>query len=314
MQILRVPSVNKKSQKIIKENIKYVPIEKRAVELHRQHLLEINMNENKKEKKKKEEEEKEYEIVKFYNNNKKTFNEKDWEAFLKKQECKRQYRKVKAKAEEIIRNIISVINTVPEISLNSQKIIRNMRKKNTIKDVYSRLFDEFDSLQEKKRERIYNSMPSFKPLVNKNFNRHLFQNKKSNDKTRNNFDKNIESYKSKKSNKAININLNKYNQMANKSFFINSNNSGLKSSFSNFVFNSNSLKNNINNRKVIYENTYFDSQSQYSNKYKGSKSQSLFFRSTPYNRKKNNTNFFNNQSLNDKKNFFENKKNNSVIY
>ena len=48
-----------------------------------------------------------------------------------------------------------------------------------------------------------NSMPSFKPLLNKSPSKNLFQTKKSYNKTMNNFDRKIESYVNKKLNKTI---------------------------------------------------------------------------------------------------------------
>ena len=301
----------KKSSK----NLKYSPLYKRAVKLYREHLLEIEINEN---RKKKEEEEKEKEIIKIYKkaNKKKTFNKNNWEKFLKNQEDKLKTKKYKAKVEEILKDFFAMVNSVPSISLNSQKIIKNKRKNHKIKDVHIRLFDEFDTLQEKKRLRMCNSMPSFKPLLNKSPSKNLFQTKKSYNKTMNNFDRKIESYVNKKLNKTIAINLKKhyYNQTSNKNFMNSNNNSGIESSFSNFVYKNNTLKNNLNNKKSRYDYTIFDNQRQHSRNCKGNKSQSILHRSELYNKHRKNDASFNYKNWNKNKNFSANKNNNSVIF
>ena len=55
------------------------------------------------------------------------------EKFLKNQEDLIKTKKYKAKVEEIVKDFLAAINSVPVISLNSQKIINDMRKKIKLK-------------------------------------------------------------------------------------------------------------------------------------------------------------------------------------
>ena len=163
--------------------------------------------------------------------------------------------------------------------------------------------------------RMCNSMPSFKPLLNKSFKKSIFQTKKTPNKTMNNFDKKIDSYINNKLNNSKKININKYNQIknTNKSFIKTTNNSGLKSSLSNFVFNSNILKKNyfLNNRKSRYDDNYFDDPTLSSNNFKGNKSQNISNKCKFYNKnnkKQKNNSYMNIQDCNVKQNFVVNKK------
>ena len=313
---LKVSMINKNSQDIMDKIDEYIPIQNRAAQLHNQHLFETILNEKKIVLKKKKEEQIEYNKIKNYKNkNKKSFNENDWDVFIKSQEFWNKEKQYKVKAAEIFRDNIELVNSIPEINIKSKKIIRNLRKKEVKNDVYTRLFNDFDNLQERKKMRMCNSMPSFKPLLNKSFKKSIFQTKKTPNKTMNNFDKKIDSYINNKLNNTKKININKYNQIknTNKSFIKTTNNSGLKSSLSNFVFNSNILKKNyfLNNRKSRYDDNYFDDPTLCSNNFKGNKSQNISNKCKFYNKnnkKQKNNSYMNIQDCNVKQNFVVNKK------
>ena len=145
--------------------------------MHKNHLFESFLLENKKKREKILEEEKDYEIVKQYAN-KKPFIEEDWEKFIQNQEYWNRKKRIKAKIEEIIRN--NEENTfTPKIDKNSKLMIESMKKRILyIEDIHTRLYNNFDDLEEKRRMKICNSMPSFKPLLNKSFKKATFQKKK----------------------------------------------------------------------------------------------------------------------------------------
>ena len=322
---LKVSKINKNSQDIMDKVDEYIPIQYRAAQLHNHHLFQTILNEKKIVWDKKNEEQIEYNKIKHYKNkNKKSFNENDWDDFIKSQEFWNKEKQYKVKAAEIFRDNIELVNSIPEINIKSKKIIRNLRKNDVKNDVYTRLFNDFDNLQERKKMRMCNSMPSFKPLLNKSFKKSirpkLFQTKKTPNKTMNNFDKKLDSYINNKLNNSKNININKYNQIKyiNKSFIKTCNNSRLKSSLSNFVFNSNILKKNyfLNNRKSRYDDNYFDNPTLCSNNLKVNKSQNPSDKCKFYNKnnkKQKNNSYMNIQDNNVKQNFVVNNNNNSCI-
>ena len=127
-------------------------------------MIKIKLNEKKIKLEKIEEKNKDYEIVKQYANKKK-FNERDWKNFLNKQYNDEYIKRLAEKSrEQKIDNILS-------IDYNSRQIILNKRKKELfIDDIHTRLFNDFNNLQERRMLRMSNSMPSFKPLLNKNLN------------------------------------------------------------------------------------------------------------------------------------------------
>ena len=326
---LKGPTINKKSQDIIEKNSEYIPIEIRAVALHSKNLFESVINENKRRNEKLKEENKEYEIIKQYKN-KKSFNKNEWEDFIKNQESWNKEKKYKAKAAELFRNNIEQkVHYIPEIDKKSQLIIDDKRKKTIyVDDIYTRLYNDFSDLQERKKLRMCNSMPSFKPLLNKNFKKNIFNMKKTYNNSTNKTNKQIELYiKQKfKSKKIISHNPTKFTS---KSF---SNNSGFKTTNTNFVFNSKLLKNNysyLKNKKSRYDENYFEEPIYISNNYenKNNKSNNLTNKTISHNRNninlknyinnnKNNTfySYINDKNCEIKGSFFINKNNNSCIY
>lgn len=250
---LKGPIINRISQEIIDNKSEYIPIQYRAIQLHRRHLNEYLLNENKKKLKKIEEEKKEYEIVKYYRNkNKKSFNENDWDKFIKSQEYWIKEKQYKAKAAELLRdNFENNYNYKPKIDKNSKLMIKDLKeKKSYINDIYIRLYNDFDDLQEKKKLNLCNSMPSFKPLLNKSFKKNKFNNKKKNINNSNTFYQKLDLLIKNKLNSKniISHNPTKYTSISNK------NNSGFKTSKTNFIFNINKLK----NKKSRYDENYYD--------------------------------------------------------
>ena len=58
-------------------------------------------------------------------------------------------------------------------------MIKDMKEKiSYINDIHIRLYNDFNDLQERKKLNICNSMPSFKPILNKSFKKNKFNNKK----------------------------------------------------------------------------------------------------------------------------------------
>ena len=258
---LKGPSINRNSEIIMENKSEYTPIHKRAVKLHNMHLFECILNENKVKLKKLQEEDKEYEIVKQYKN-KKTFNENDWENFIKSQEYWKKEKQYKIKAAELFKeNLEQKMNYIPEINKNSKLMIENMKKKETSKNkdkdnIYIKLYNDFDDLQERKIMRICNSMPSFKPLLNKSFKKSKFNVKKKNIKSENKFCQKLDlliKNKLKKSKSISNIPT-KYTSVS----FINS--TGTKNNQNNFILcNDNLKKNSLKNKKPNrYDNSYFE--------------------------------------------------------
>ena len=258
---LKGPFINRNSEIIMENKSEYTPIHKRAVKLHNMHLFECILNENRVKLKKLQEEDKEYEIVKQYKN-KKTFNENDWENFIKSQESWKKEKQYKIKAAELFKeNFEQKMNYIPEINKNSKLMIENMKKKKISKNkdkdnIYIKLYNDFDDLQERKIMRICNSMPSFKPLLNKSFKKSKFNIKKKYIKNKKKFSQKLDlliKSKLKKSKSISNIPT-KYTSIS----FINS--TGTKNNQNNFILNSNNLKkNSLKNKKPNrYDNSYFE--------------------------------------------------------
>ena len=303
---LKIPTMNKRSQDIIDNNPEYIPIDIRGVALHSKNLFEIMLYENKKQLLKAKEEEKEYEIVKQYSN-KKQFNKDDWEDFIRNQEMWNKEKQFKAKAAELFRNNIEQkVHYIPEIDKNSQLMIDDMRKKTIyIDDIHTRLYNDFDDLQERRKMKICNSMPSFKPLLNKDFNKNKFKvnkkyinNSKTNRTIRNN--KKLELYMNDKLNRSKSIITHNPTKFTSKSFI---NNSRLKTTNTRFVCNSKLLKSNpyLNNKKSRYDENYFEEPIFISNNY------------SRYN-KMNKSNILSNQLKFKKKNIDNNRNNTFYSY
>ena len=314
--------INKKSQDIIDKNPDYIPIDIRGVSLHNKNLFELVLYENKKQLLKEKEEEKEYEIVKQYSN-KKPFNKDEWEDFIKNQEMWNKEKQFKTKAAELFRNNIEQkVHYIPEIDKNSQSIIEDMRKKTIyIDDIHTRLYNDFDDLQERRKMRICNSMPSFKPLLNKDFNKNKFKvnNNRTNRAKRNN--KQLELYIISKYNKSKNIFSQNPTKFTSKTFI----NSGFKTTNARFASNSKLLKSssNLYNRKSRYDENYFEEPIIISNNYgknnKMNKSNILLYKykcqKKNIDNNKNNTfySYINDKNYEIKGSFIINRSNNSFI-
>ena len=247
----------------------YIPIYQRALFLHNKRLIKIKLNEKRIELKKIEEENEDYEVVKQYRNKKK-FNEKDWENFLNKQYKIEYMKKIAEKLRE------QKVDFIPSIDYNSRQIILNKRKKELfIDDIHTRLYNDFNNMEERRMLRMSNSMPSFKPLLNKNLNKNIFHPKKKYNHV-SSFDKQLEQLIDKKLKSLKNSNKNSKSQtkFTSRSF---ANNTEFKTTNSKFFFNSKNFKNT--SKKSRYDENYSDSPIFISNNFVGNttnnKSQNL---------------------------------------
>lgn len=295
---LKNPKINRNSQKIIKKKTGYIPIQYRASEIYRKHILKSLLNEKKIKTEKIEEENKEYDIIRQYAN-KKSFNERDWDKFIRSQEYWNKIKLYKAKAAEIFRdNIEHEVNYIPEIDSKSKQIITDLRK-NTIfvDDIHTRLYNDFDDLQERKKMRMSISMPSFKPLLNKSFKKTIFNLKTNYNNNKKKYDTKFKLLIEKKINSKYKIeNSNNPTKYTSKSFINNNKN------HKDFNFNS-SLFQNIsrqNYRKSRYDENYFDDpifiSKNYGENINFNKSQNKSKRVQLYNKNNKKRNNINNKS------------------
>ena len=253
------PFINRNSEIIMENKPEYIPIQNRARKIHSRHLFECILNENRLKLKKLEEEDKEYEIVKQYKN-RKVFNKNDWENFIKSQEYWKKEKQYKIKAAELFKeNIEQKTNYIPEIDKNSKLMIENMKKKEINKEednIYIRLYNDFDDLQEKRKMRICNSMPSFKPLLNKSFKKSIFSAKKKNNKNKMKLSQKLDLLIKSKLNRSKSLS-NIPTKFTSTSYI---KNLGFKNNKNNFILN------NINLNKIAsknkkpnrYDNNYFE--------------------------------------------------------
>ena len=239
----RTPKMDKNSEKIVKSLSWYIPIQQRADSIHKNHIFDSLINNRKNKLKKMEEENKEYEMMKKYTKKKK-FNEYDWEKFIKSQEFWNKERMYKIKAAEVLKyKMQEKMRNAPEISSKSKKIVSKLKKKNLyINDTHLRLYNNFDELQERKKMRFCNSMPSFKPIINSNYK----EVKKK--KSKNIPKKPLKIYISKNYNEFKVVHTHFPTKSTTKSYINSSSN--LQKSSSQFLFNSYILKSssNINNK------------------------------------------------------------------
>jgi len=214
-------------------------------------LTKIKLHEKKIELEKIEEENKDYEIVKQYANKKK-FNERDWKNFLNKQYNDEYMKRLAEKSRE------QKIDNIPSID-NNRQIIYKRKNELFIDDIHTRLYNDFNNLQERRMLRMSFSMPSFKPLLNKKLNKNIFQPKKKYNHVCS-FDKQLEEIIDKKLKSLKNSNKNSKSQtkFRNQSF---ANNTEFKNTNSKFIFNSKIFKNsyNNNNKRSRYDANYLDS-------------------------------------------------------
>ena len=239
---MQIPIVDENSRNILLQSNDYIPIQERAANIY--NLKQVNKKVlEKKLKMKKAEKEKEENIMIEKYKNKKPYKEYEWNSFVENQEYWYKQKLLKKKAQEIIRESIELkINYKPKIDENSKKIMKEKRKrKNLGENIFIKLYNDFSNIQEKKQLKISNSMPSFKPLLNKRIKKNVFKPNKNIENNKNNIEKQIELIIQEKlknlKHKAQNQNLNKNISAPN--FNLNLNNKEIK---------------NMNNKNKRYEN------------------------------------------------------------
>ena len=324
----KIQFMGKISQDIMDRKSEYIPIQYRAIDLHNKHIFETLIHENYIKLKQVEEENKECQIV-YQHTNKKTFDEDNWEDFLNSQECWQREKQFKQKAAELLRYTIEKDNSIPKINKKSELIINNIRKKLlNIDDIHTRLYKDFDNLQERKKLRMCNTMPSFKPLINKCIKighpKDLNINNSSSIKFCKIFDRILK--------QKLNRNIKKYNkQNTTIKSYINKN--GLNNIHSNYIYNSKVLSWNYklrNNKTKIERNKYFEEKNIFPkncedniqiNKSQNISNKYIFYnnKSKQVNNVKNNKFFKSGSYMNKhnnkiKQNTFFNKSNNSDLY
>ena len=184
---LRDPSLNQVSINILSQNTDYIPIQERSSQFYNIKKFHNSINEKKNQIQKIEKENKEYSELKK-NKSQKKFNEKDWNNFIENQKSWQKQKSLKNKAVELMRESIEInLRHKPKIDLNSKRIINNMRKTiNYQEDIYDKLYNDFNNMQERNKFKMYCSMPSFKPVLNRGIKKNLFKNNKFNENNKNN--------------------------------------------------------------------------------------------------------------------------------
>ena len=184
---LRDPSLNQVSINILSQNTDYIPIQERSSQFYNIKKFHNTINEKKNQIQKFEKENKEYSELKK-NKSQKKFNEKDWNNFIENQKSWQKQKSLKNKAVELMRESIEInLRHKPKIDLNSKRIINNMRKTiNYQEDIYDKLYNDFNNMQERNKFKMYCSMPSFKPVLNRGIKKNLFKNNKFNENNKNN--------------------------------------------------------------------------------------------------------------------------------
>lgn len=167
------PQLNQKSEEIMRHK-KHCPLYQIAGELHRKHLYQISVNEkNILQSNLKEENKKTYsQLIKD-----KTFNWERWDNFFQAQIQWNYDRKYKAKAAELDKNIKELLynNFQPQIDKRSRNIMNKIRRDSSVEESCNRLFNDYEIMQEKKKIQICNSLPNFKPRINKINTNKLFR-------------------------------------------------------------------------------------------------------------------------------------------
>ena len=184
---LKDPSINQVSINILSQNTDYIPIQERSSQFYNVKKFHNTINEKKNQIQKIEKENKEYSELKK-NKSQKKFNEKDWNNFIENQKSWQKQKSLKNKAVELMRESIEInLRHKPKIDLNSKRIINNMRKTiNYQEDIYDKLYNDFNNMQERNKFKMYCSMPSFKPVLNRGIKKNLFKNNKFNENNKNN--------------------------------------------------------------------------------------------------------------------------------
>ena len=184
---LKDPSINQVSVNILSQNTDYIPIQERSNQFYNIKKFHNTINEKKNQIQKFEKENKEYSELKK-NKSQKKFNEKDWNNFIENQKSWQKQKSLKNKAVELMRESIEInLRHKPKIDINSKRIINNMRKTiNYQEDIYDKLYNDFNNMQERNKFKMYCSMPSFKPVLNRGIKKNLFKNNKFNENNKNN--------------------------------------------------------------------------------------------------------------------------------
>ena len=184
---LKDPSINQVSINILSQNTDYIPIQERSSQFYNIKKFHNTINEKKNQIQKFEIENKEYSELKKIKSQKK-FNEKEWNNFIENQKSWQKQKSLKNKAVELMRESIEInLRHKPKIDINSKRIINNMRKTiNYQEDIYDKLYNDFNNMQERNKFKMYCSMPSFKPILNRGIKKNLFKNNKFNENNKNN--------------------------------------------------------------------------------------------------------------------------------
>ena len=172
------PKINNNTYDILsKDNKKYVPIHQRAAQIHSIHLNQNILYEIQNKMKKEEKEKKELEEIEKYRQNK-SFNEKNWNNFILKQQKWKEEKDLKRKAAENTKYQRFTKNS-KNINYNSRNILNNIFKKNvSMDDAFTRLYNDFEDRGDRQNFLNNKYMPSFKPKPsNQNYTK--FINKKS---------------------------------------------------------------------------------------------------------------------------------------
>lgn len=167
------PKMNKNSEKIINNQINYVPIEERAAKIHSMKLAQrIIIEEEKKYQEWKKE------MDELYNKKirSKNFDKEEWDRFIKSQYQWKDEVQYKIRAAQIFRaNVYKKYYFKPNISKKSKSIIKDIQKGNDsfIDEVFVRLFNDYEERKERQKFINDNSLPSFKPKISKNSSQKL---------------------------------------------------------------------------------------------------------------------------------------------
>ena len=172
--------LDKNSMKLVDNNPDYKPIQYKSVEEHQFHLAKIEINQNNKILKKKIEEKKEIDETINYNKlNRKNFSQSSWDEFV---EQEYYWQREKRKAKELLRHKIKNQNqNKPKINKKSIIIYEKLNKKNNNNNnnknnknkkdnIFTRLYNDQEKYDNKLKIKRQESMPTFKPYINRSKN------------------------------------------------------------------------------------------------------------------------------------------------
>ena len=214
------PFLNKKSMRIVDNNPDYRPINYKSIEEYNLYLAKVQLNNNKMKLKKKNEEKKDIEEIEKYKKlTKRVFNQSNWDEFVEQENI---WQEEKRKATEWLRNEISKDMTYrPKINKKSMIIFEKMNKNNNNNyynindDIFTRLFNDQEKYDNKLKMKRIDSMPTFRPKLNKikNKSKKIFKGLNNVDYTYKEITSSTKATKNNKSrNKSININLDTKNK------------------------------------------------------------------------------------------------------